>query len=517
MNPAPRPAPRVDTRGLLGCPFRIVPPLLPALTGGAFPWGGVNLRLIMLGLAIGLVSRTSGVSTAWAQDNPEGSVTEPPAASAEPVIASSSESLISVDFKDADIRQVLRVIALKSGTDIVAGPDVEGLITIKLTDVPWEQSLDIILRTYGLTYERKGRVIRVLTLKSVEQEALATDVFPLNYAKAQDVTKVLNNMRSDRGRVEIDERTNTVIVTDLPANLFQLKKVIDRLDSPTPQVHIESRFIETRLSRDENLGIDWFDSVQVTATPATAPTTFPFRGGADLGTPGDFFLPRPGTFSPSTGASLTHGRIPETGGTFTFGTITMAQLSTTINMLKQRVDTKVISNPTIVTLNNIQASVQVGTDVNIPNFQVDASTGRATVTGFQTRSTGIILNVTPHINPQEEVVLEVKPEITTIGSDRTFASGIVFPDFDVQKAVTQVRLRDGQTLAIGGLKRQAEQVTKSSVPWIGDLPLVGWLFTNRRERTPQGQDTLDLLIFLTVRLVKESSLQQTASTPSSTR
>lgn len=492
------------------------------------PYGGHGRRLgclIVIGLVIGVVSGTLNGSAAHAQDSPEESVDESlnepqpapaettPPSPAEPVVLASPDSPISVDFKDADIRQVLRVIALKSGTDIVAGPDVEGLITIKLTDVPWEQALDIILRTYGLIYERKGKVIRVLTLKAVEQEALATEVFPLNYAKAQDVTKVLNNMRSDRGRVEIDDRTNTVVVTDLPANLFQLKKVIDRLDSPTPQVHIESRFIETRLSRDENLGIDWFDSVVITATPATLPTTFPFRAGADFGTPGQLFVPRPGTFSPSTGAALNKGRVPDVGGTFTFGTLTMAQLNTTINMLKQRVDTKVISNPTIVTLNNMKATVQVGTDVNIPNFQVDASTGRATVTGFQTRSTGIILNVTPHINPQDEVVLDVKPEITTIGSDRTFASGIVFPDFDVQKAETQVRLLDGQTLAIGGLKRQAEQVTKASVPWLGDLPVVGWLFTNRRERTPQGQDTLDLLIFLTVRLVKDPSLQRTASSP----
>jgi len=183
----------------------------------------------------------------------------------------------------------------------------------------------------------------------------------------------------------------------------------------------------------------------------------------------------------------------------------MAQMVTTLNLLKQRIDTKVISNPTIVTLNNKQANIQVGTDVNIPNFQVDPSTGRATVTGFQTRSTGIILKVTPYVNPQEEIVLEVKPEITTVGADRTFAQGITFPDFDVQKAETQVRLGDGQTLAIGGLKRQAERVTMNRVPLLGDLPLVGWLFTNRREQTPSGQDQLDLLIFLTVHLVKEPS------------
>ena len=425
---------------------------------------------------------------------------------------SAQAGVISVDFKDADIRQVLRILSLKSGVDIVVGPDVEGLVTIKLTNVPWEQALDILLRTYGLTYERKGNVIRVLTLAAVEQEALSTEVFPLNYAKAKEVLDVLKEMLTDRGKVKFDERTNAVIVTDIPSSLFQLKQVVERLDRPTPQVHIESRFVETRLSRDENLGIDWFDSLQFTLSPATAPTTFPFPGGADLGNVGSTFIPRAGTFSPSTGASLPKGRVPEVGGQFTFGTITTSQMVTTLNLLKQRVDTRVISNPTIVTLNNKQANIQVGTDVNIPNFQIDPSTGRATVTGFQTRSTGIILRVTPLVNPQEEIVLDVKPEITTVGADRTFASGITFPDFDVQKAETQVRLKDGETLAIGGFKRQAERVTSNKVPILGDIPLIGWLFTNRREQTPAGQDQLDLLIFLTVHLVKAPPQQAAAAT-----
>ena len=169
-------------------------------------------------------------------------------------------------------------------------------------------------------------------------------------------------------------------------------------------------------------------------------------------------------------------------------------------------------------MNNKEASVQVGTDVNIPNFQIDPSTGRATVTGFQTRSTGILLKVTPHINLQNEIVLDVKPEITSVGSDRTFAQGITFPDFDVQKAQTQVRLLNGQTLAIGGLKRQAERVTMNKVPILGDIPVLGWFFTNRREQTPSGKDQLDLLIFLTVHLVTPGSAQAAiASQPAPSR
>ena len=450
---------------------------------------------------------------AMTTDEPVGEVAAgSPVESLEP----SASGLISVDFKDADIRQVLRILSLKSGVDIVAGPDVEGLVTIKLTDVPWEQALDIVLRTYSFLYERTGDVIRVMSLEAVEQEALATEVFPLSYAKAAEVMEIAKEMLTDRGKAKFDERTNAVIITDLPSNLFQLKQIVARLDQQTPQVHIESRFVETRLTRDENLGIDWFDSMPITVTPATSSTTFPFRQGATYGKIGSEFLTRPGDIfytgtSTATSAAANRGVIPNAGGQFVFGTITMSQLATTINMLKQRVDTRVISNPTIVTLNNQEASVQVGTDVNIPNFQVDPSTGRATVSGFETRETGIILKVKPYVNLRSEIVMDVNPEITTVGSDRTYASGITFPDFDVQKAKTQVRLIDGQTLAIGGLKRQAERITLSKVPVLGDIPILGALFTNRREQTPSGQDQLDLLIFMTVHLVQDKSQQSVAA------
>ena len=439
---------------------------------------------------------------------------EEAAASVAPVdsAAAAPAGTISVDFKEADIRQVLRVISLKSGVDIVAGPNVEGVVTIKLTNVPWEQALDTILRTYGFAYERTNNVIRVMTQDEVEQQALAIEVFPLSYAKAAQVNDVVKDMLSDRGKTKFDERTNTLIVTDLPSALTKLKQVVARVDRPTPQVRIESRFVETRLSRDENLGINWFDSVDMAVNTAITPTTFPWKAGASLGQIGSTFIPRAGAFDPTTGASLTGGRIPNTGGTFTFGTIDIGTLTTTLNILKQRIDTKVISSPTIVTLDNQLALVQVGSDVSIPNFQVDSSTGRATVTGLSSKSTGIILKVTPHVNPAGEVVLDIAPEITTVGADRTFAAGITFPDFDVQKAQTQVRLTDGETLAIGGLKRKAESVTLDKVPFVGDIPILGWLFTHRRERTPSGQDQLDLLIFMTVNLVKPHG-SQTASLP----
>ena len=432
----------------------------------------------------------------------------PPAAAEETAAASqpTETGLISVDFKDADIRQVLRILSLKSGVDIVAGADVEGLVTIKLTNVPWEQALDIILRTYGLAYERKGNVVRVLTLAAVESEALSTEVFPLNYGKAKEVTDVIKEMLTDRGKVKFDERTNTVIVTDLPSSLFQLKQVIERLDQTTPQVHIDTKIVETTLTKTDNFGIDWFNSVSLTTTGAKIPTTFPFPGGASFGNFGEELIPKPGDLSPSTGASISEGKIPQTGGTFTFGTLDSGSFNMTINMIASRANTNVISHPTIVTLNNIEAKVQVGEDINIPSFQIDSSTGKATVTGVSPRSTGVILKVTPHVNVQRDIVLDLAPEITSVKTNfDDFGNGIKFPRFTVQKATTQVRLKDGQTLVIGGLVKRQLTRTTDKVPFLGDIPIIGLLFTNRNTVDDPHQD---LLIFLTVNLVEEEPIHE---------
>ncbi len=431
-----------------------------------------------------------------------------PPATAEEMAAVSQPTetgLISVDFKDADIRQVLRILSLKSGVDIVAGADVEGLVTIKLTNVPWEQALDIILRTYGLAYERKGNVVRVLTLAAIEQEALSTEVFPLNYAKAKDVMDVIKEMLTDRGKVKFDERTNTIIVTDLPSSLFQLHQVIERLDQITAQVHIDTKIVETTLAKTDNIGVDWFNSATLTLAPAVIPTTFPFPGGASFGNIGEEFVPFAGSLSPSTGASITQGKVPQVGGTFTFGTLTPASLGMTLNMLASKVDTKVISHPTIVTLDNKEAFVQVGQDVNIPSFTIDPSSGKASVTGVTPRSIGVILKVTPHINVQRDIVLDLAPEITSVVGDfDDFGNGIKFPRFSVQKAKTQVRLKDGQTLVIGGLVKRQLAVTTDKVPFLGDIPIFGLLFTNRKTTDDPHQD---LLIFLTVNLVEEEPVQ----------
>jgi type IV pilus assembly protein PilQ len=443
-----------------------------------------------------------------AAPEPPAIMTEKTAAETPAAAPAEDAGLVSIDFKDADIRQVLRVIALKSGTDIVAGNDVEGLVTIKLTNVPWEEALDIILRTYALTYERKGRIVRVMTMEALEQEALDTEVFPLDYATAKEVPAVIQEMLSERGRVKFDERTNTVIVTDVPSNLFQIKEVVERLDQRTPQVLIETRIVETKLEKEENLGIEWFDSFSLTQTASSYPSTFPLSAKTSFGALGENFISPVQNRVPGPTGLLT--ALPTTTrGSIGIGTLSNTDLTITLNMLKERTETKVVSNPTLAVLNNQEAKIHIGEEYPVPTFSVDPSTGKTTVSGFQSKTTGTVLTVTPHVNPSSEIVVDLKPEITTVGTPVSFNVGgtetVSLPRFGTQTVQTQVRIQDGQTIAIGGLVKDSKVVADTKVPFLGDIPLVGLLFRNHAETDGASGPTLqqDLLIFLTVTLSKE--------------
>ena len=421
-----------------------------------------------------------------------------PAEAVEEATAPSAPGTVSVDFKDADIRQVLRIISLKSGVDIVAGPDVEGLVTIKLTDVPWEQALGIILRTYGFTYERQGNIARVMTLEALEQEALSTRVFPLAYAKAKEVPDVIKEMLSDRGKVKFDDRTNTVIVTDIPTTLFQIAEVIERLDQRTPQVAVATKIVETKLEKNERLGIDWADSVGIShGTGSTFESSFPFPKDSSLGWFGDKFLAAP--------------KQEATPSAVTFATLTGPDFDWTIHMLKSRTDTRIISNPSLAVLNNQEAKIHIGEEYPVPSYSLDQTTGNVTIGGYTSKQTGTVLTVTPHVNASNEIVVDLKPEIITVGDAVTYqisgTDAISFPRFTSQNAKTQVRVQNGETIAIGGLVKETKATKEEKVPFLGDIPVVGLLFKHTRwygagESEPIQQD---VLIFLTVKLLDEPS------------
>jgi len=400
-------------------------------------------------------------------------------------------------FKDADIRTVLHTLSYKSGVNIVASSDVEGVVSIRLVDVPWETALEVILKNHGLASERVGNIIRVITLESVSEEELQNEVFVLNYAKAVEIAESIEATITARGRIKFDDRTNTLVVTDIPTNLYRVRDVVGRLDKRTQQVAIEAKLIEARLGKDDNIGIDW--DVTVRASGSSRPTTFPFEYGDENRVP----------FSRSKKdqslKSYLPGIFPDPAtGAFAFGTLDFTELTAALKLLNEKTDTNVISNPTVTTLNNKEARIVVGQIFNIPTYERNDTTGKMEITGYTEKDVGILLTVIPHINEVGDIVVDLKPEVTALFSDDwdQFGTGdnaIYAPRFTTRTAQTQVMIKDGQTIVIGGLRENATVKTEKKVPFLGDIPLIGELFKYKSDTV----ETKDLIIFITVRLVPE--------------
>ncbi|MDO8536145.1 MAG: secretin N-terminal domain-containing protein [Candidatus Omnitrophota bacterium] len=437
---------------------------------------------------------------------------------------------VTVNFKGADIRTVLSYISEVAGVDIVAAPDVKGVIDLRLTDKPWKVALDVIVRNYGFAYEREGDIIRVVTLDKLKQEEVVTQAMTLNYGKAKDLVVSIKKIISSRGKVKYDDRTNMLIVTDIPTNVYRVAQILEKLDKETEQVLIEARIIETVLGDDEKIGIDW--NVKFEVSGAKRPTTFPFDYFAVDNKYLDKYAPLVLTAQPVTttpGAAGTNSQTTQTaaaypsavGGakgfpfvdfskdifknTFTFGTLDFSQFSAVLELLKQRAQTSVVSNPRIATLNNSEANILVGQTLNMPKYERNSTTGKIEITGYEAKDLGIKLKVTPHINDKGEIVVDIVPEISDLLKYDTLdaTNGIVAPVFSSRQANTKVMIRDGETIFIGGLIKEKIIDGKNTLPILGDMlenvPFVGLLF-NKKEKTKQKTE---LIFFVTVKIMKK--------------
>ena len=494
-------------------------------------------RLIIFRMVYGVVALLVLIIPAsFAADTSSSEQKTSPASSAEPVVAeqpsapSSSSSTeetqdaettkeaadtasapgnVSLDFKDADILNVLRVLSLKSGTNIVAGPEVQGTVTIRLQDVPWEKAMEVVLRTYGYVFEREGNIIRVTTKENLATEEIVTQTFVLNYTTASEVETAIKDILTERGRVKSVPRANTVIVSDVTTNIYKISQVITALDQITPQVYIDALIVRTQLDNNENLGINW--NPTATANGSARPITFPFNAPDTNGerNPLNIFRPFfPSTvFNPATDdptLAQTAAVTPATiSSPFTTGTLSFASFQATVSLLRAKTNTKIVSNPRIVVLNNQTAKVQVGSEIPIPTFERNETTGSFVISGFSYRDVGIVLKVTPHINQSREILVDLKPEVSSQGSNVSFGSGgFEAPSFNTTIAETQLLIRDGETIAIGGLKRDNEKITQNSVPGLSKIPLLGKLFRNSNVSSDaDANQKLETLFFVTITIV----------------
>ncbi|MFH0754407.1 MAG: secretin N-terminal domain-containing protein, partial [Candidatus Omnitrophota bacterium] len=359
------------------------------------------------------------------------------------------------------------------------------------------------LSTYGYSFEQKGTIITVTTVDNLrkrredakslaDQEPLTTESFVLNYSKASDVKDSIDKMKSPRGSVNFDKRTNTLIVSDVETNLQMIRDVIKGLDAVTPQVLIEAKIIETTLNKGENMGIDW--NILASASGSSRPTTFPFSTHSD-----SQYLS--GTDFQVTGVKYDNPF--DSQGIFTYGTLNLSQFSVALQMLKTRSDVNTISNPRIVTLDNQPAKITAGSQYPLPKYIYNEQSASLQVSGWEYIDIGVTFLVTPHVNGANVVTLDIEPTVTDIMGYVTLENTSV-PQLSSETAKTTVMIRDGNTLMIAGLIKDRKTDTRKKVPFLGDIPILGLPFQKKDASVVKTE----LVIFLTPHIITATADQK---------
>lgn len=443
------------------------------------------------------------------------------------------EIKVSLDFKEADIRNVLRILSYKSGVNIVASPEVAGVVTIRLTDVPWDKALDVILNTYGYGYERRENIISVypmeiLTAKKREQAALAevqptvTKVIKLKFIDAIDMKKTLDPQLSARGKVTVLEmtgqagwafggaelgkrqrlserqgRSKMLIISDVPPVLEKLEKVITELDVRPEQVLIETRILEVNRDKLKDLGLEL-------GTGADG-NSFVEASSKESGTPpgpetqvklkSQTLQVAPSTFGPKVSLG---GTVATFAGGLTayFQKVTGTQFQAILHALEEDVETNTLSAPRILTLSNQEATILVGSKYPILTSEVSSESAQTVTTTLDYyQDIGIQLNVVPQVNDDGYINLIVHPAVT---SYTTTVGTNLYPVIDTRETETQVLIKDGETVVIGGLLKDVKGISKVGVPFLSHIPILGFLFN----RDVVDTQKIDLIIFITARVVK---------------
>jgi type IV pilus assembly protein PilQ len=401
---------------------------------------------------------------------------------------------ISLDFKDVQIADVLRLIAEVSDLNVIAGDEVKGNVTIRLVDVPWDQALDVILLTKGLGFVRVGNVLRIAPneiLKAEEEvrlqerrnkeklEDLEVKLQPVNYANVVDVEKLVKRLLSPRGTVNTDKRTNTLIIKDISSVIDEATALILAVDTQTPQVMIEAKIVEAALEFGRELGSVW--------RVATQPWVDGYNPGVprtDLGNENFRFQ---GDNSVVVGNPITS--IPT--GAVNLGAFLLddqMQIDVHIEAMERAGDGKVISSPRVVTLDNKEASIEQGVSIPFQTFEGgDAK--------LEFIDAVLSLNVTPHITADRSIIMSL--EVTRNAPDSSVPTPTGSPAIAKNQAKTETLVKDGQTLVIGGIYTIDKSTRETRVPYLHRIPVIGAAFKAREI----SDSRKELLIFITPRIV----------------
>jgi type IV pilus assembly protein PilQ len=482
----------------------------------------ITLLVTALAPMAGLVALAQETAVQPPAAKPDAAATQAPATETKAVVTKGKDTL-SVDFPDEEIRNVLRNVADLFELNLVIPEALQGKTSIKLRDVTWRQIFQVVLQPVGYTFVEDGNIIKIVTQESLNLEPLTTEVFILNYAKASEIKPSLDSLVDAKvgGKIVVDARSNALVVTERGSVMQKLKPIVQNLDHATEQVMIESKFIEVTNSDIKNLGVNWasLSSYGVAAGPFTQ--HYDTKNTADHGSTyseaniddahRQALLNRGWVFpAPVTANGVTTYPDAKAGDSLdnafannltrsTSAVFSADQFAVVLSALKTQSNSKLVSNPTVVTLNNTEATINMGDEVPIPNFTYNQQVGVFEISGFTYKDIGINLKVTPQVNSTGFIKLSVEPEVSSSDptKDKHFGTASI-PVVTTRKTKTQVTLKDGFTLGIGGMVSRSDTKGGSKVPILGDIPGLGRLFSSENKTNV----ATNLVIFLTARTIK---------------
>lgn len=408
---------------------------------------------------------------------------------------------ISLDFQDADVIPIFRLLADISGKNIVVSPDVKGKLTMKLINTPWDQALDLILKTTipPLDKVEEGNVIRIATADSLKREReaqaaerkkqvaeveLATQTFSINYADVSVVEKAIKDAKilSPRGSMSVDRRTSSLTVKDMPYVFPQVEDLLSTLDKATPQVMIEARIVEVNTTDARDLGIQWGATIKPVNGLSALTGLSTLGVGPFVGAPLMVDLPA-GSVSAGSGSGFTFGMLSPDK---TFG------LDLQLSALQKIGNTKIISNPRLVTTDNEKALIMQGTSEPFPKLTTEGT--------ISTEYKDVVLSteVTPHITPTGAISMKINVKKEDVLGTVNIGGSQV-PRTSKIESNTLVLVQNGETIVIGGVYKKTTTDNDSGVPGLMKIPILGWLFKNNSI----SETTSELLIFLTPRIVEQ--------------
>lgn len=448
---------------------------------------GNSLLIVASGTAPAEIAQVTDVSTAMEDNNilPSQNLTE--------FLAGNTKfygKKISIETSNMDIRDALNFITEESGVNMVISEDVKGAVSLKLRQVPWDQALVVIMKAKKLGYTRQGNVLRIAPLQDLKAEEddatklaqarknlepLKVRMFPVSYAKVDELEKKIKDFLGDRGRVVGDMRTNALVVTDIEENLERAARLIASLDTQPAQVSIEGKIVEAKESFTRNIGVSW----SATGTPIKLGSTS--RGPVNMNP----------SFNVNSSAGASSGALNfnlNVGTLDIFGTLSAALA---LNESEEQV--KIISAPRIMTLSNEKADINQTTEV--PVRQVTQN-GTATQETFQFKPLTLKLEVTPQVTADGSVIMKVLVNRQFRGADVSSAGQGAFA-VNSREANTRVLVKNGQTAVIGGIYQSDATDGEVGVPWFRELPFVSYLFKTKNI----SKEKSELLIFLTPRIM----------------